>query len=624
MSSSIEEIKSRLSIEEVVARYVPLKKAGRNLKGLCPFHNEKTPSFVVSPEKQLAYCFGCHRGGDIFKFTQEMEGVEFPEALKMLAERAGVKLDTQRMDPKVMEQRKTQKTGLYRMHQDANDFFQRNLWETPAGKPVLQYLEKRGIDEKLAKEFELGVSPDSFDQTYQFLLKKGFSRGEIVQGGLAKSKDVGSERIYDHFRGRLMFPIWDDQGRVVGFGGRALKAEVEPKYLNSPETPIYDKSKLLYNFNRAKREIRNKDQILVVEGYMDVIACHKIGSQNVVASSGTALTVPQLNLMKRFTKNVVFGFDQDTAGQDALNRAVELAQGMDFKIKVLILPEGKDPDEYINRHGENWIEQLEAARSYLDFYFEKYQQAVDTETEEGRRDFMENLMPVLRRITNRVEKDRQVQRAAIVLGVKAEHVYDELEKIKDRKVWTPEFSGEEESSGPVEDGMSYISEEVISDLGGENITLKSRNQYTLEEYIFGLVIQFPQYAELVLSKLEAHYFSGDLAAVYKLLKTAYNSRANSGKGKEQEDFSFEEHLVELESAVKERFQVVSLWVETQNECLAEAQIEKEVEQVLARLQVKYFDRQKRDLLLRMQKAKIKGKLKEAKELFKQYCQWVGR
>lgn len=586
MSTPIDEIKSRLSIEEVVSRYVPLKKAGRNLKGLCPFHNEKTPSFIVSPEKQLAYCFGCHRGGDVFKFTQEMEGVDFPEALRILAERAGVKLDSQKMDRKTLEQNKSKKTVLYQLHQEASRFFQKNLWETEAGKLVLKYLADRGFDQKITKEFELGLAPDSFDQTYQYLVKKGFSPAEIVQAGLAKSKDTESRKIYDHFRGRLMFPIWDEQGKTVAFGGRVLKRDVEPKYLNSPETLIYHKGKLLYNFNRAKKTVRQNDQVLVVEGYMDVMACHKIGSANVVASSGTALTSEQLGLIKRFTQNLTLSFDQDTAGREALDRAVELAQGSDFKIKVLTLPEGKDPDEFIKRQGKEWLKHLETAMSYLDYYFTRYQAAADLETEEGRRYFLENLLPILKRVASRVEKDRQIKKAALVLGVKAELVYDELAAVEKKKTWTAQATEPEEPT-------------------------EKLSKYTLEEYLIGLLIQFPAFVEPVLKELDEKYFPGELTAVYKEVQNTYNKSA---------DFSLENWLAKLEPVLGERLKVLSLWVETQNECLADNQIQEEVKQVAARLKAKYFDRQKKDLLLQMQKAKMEGRLKEEQKLFQKYCQ----
>src|SRR3989338_3901859 len=334
------DIKGRLSIEDVVRPYVQLKQAGRSLKGLCPWHSEKTPSFVVSPERQLAYCFGCSKGGDMFSFIQEIEGVDFKGAIELLAERAGLDLSHYERSMSTPKVTKDHKDELFRANEEAAKFFQEYLMSTKEGKKVLQYLEDRGMTAETVRRFGLGLSPDSFDETLNYLVQKKCSMSELLEVGLVSSQSTTLDKTYDKFRCRLMFPILNVQGKIAVFGGRALKKDDQPKYMNSPESPIYHKGDILYGFYRAKKAIREHDLAVVVEGYMDVMASHQAGVEHVVASSGTALTDAQLKLLKRFTNNVAFSFDTDVAGEEALRRAIDIGQPLGIMMKVIRVPNG--------------------------------------------------------------------------------------------------------------------------------------------------------------------------------------------------------------------------------------------------------------------------------------------
>ena len=308
MRDVVSEIKARLNIEDVVSSYVQLKKAGRSFKGLCPFHNEKTPSFIVSTEKQIAYCFGCHKGGDMFKFIEEVEGVDFSEAVKILADRAGLKVETSDFKPKNKEVSSLRET-LLDIHEKACLFYQEKLVETKSGALALAYLKNRGIFNDIISEFRIGFAPDEGTELLAFLLKKGFKHDDLVKSGLFSSRDISGKDLSDKFRFRLIFPIFDYLGRVIGFGGRSLKDDQVPKYLNSPETAIYSKGKVLYGLSHSKKFIKESDRVIMVEGYFDLISLYKEGVKNVCASSGTALTSDQARLIKRFTKNVISCFD---------------------------------------------------------------------------------------------------------------------------------------------------------------------------------------------------------------------------------------------------------------------------------------------------------------------------
>jgi len=311
MADIVEDIKSRLDIVSYISSYVQLKKTGRNFKGVCPFHSEKTPSFIVSPEKQIWHCFGCSKGGDLFAFVKEADGVSFVEAIQILADKAGLKVE--KLSKFEKKEDKSEKDDYFHAHELACEFFEKKLYDTKDGEKVLKYLKNRGLKDETIKDFRLGFAPDEYELLYTYLLKKGIKKEIMVKSGFASSKGIGDDKIFDKYRARLMIPIFDYMGRICGFGGRALKEDQMPKYLNSPDNIVYNKSRLLYGLSNAKKYIKENDGVVLVEGYFDMILPYQAGVKNIVATSGTALTQDQVRLIKRLTQNVTTCFDTDSA-----------------------------------------------------------------------------------------------------------------------------------------------------------------------------------------------------------------------------------------------------------------------------------------------------------------------
>ena len=380
-SSPIEEIKSKLDIVEVVGSYLKLQKTGANYRALCPFHSEKKPSFFVSPARQIWRCFGCGAGGDVFKFIMQIEGVEFGDALRILARRAGVELKPYRPELKTQRQR------LYEISELACRFFEKQLEGSSAGKKAKDYLLKRGLQEKSIKKWRLGYSPDKWRALSDFLVGKGYQREEIVRAGLAIESEKSSTP-YDRFRGRIIFPIFDLNSQVIGFGGRVFKktqSEELAKYINTPNTLIYDKSRVLYGLNFAKVAIREKDACILTEGYIDVILAHQAGYENSIATSGTALTFQQLKILKRYTSNLLTAFDMDVAGDLATKRGIDLAQEQDFEVRVIRMPKDTDPADIITKNVEKWKDLVAKAKEIIGFYFESAIDKFDKTTSQGKK-----------------------------------------------------------------------------------------------------------------------------------------------------------------------------------------------------------------------------------------------
>ncbi|MFA5134257.1 MAG: DNA primase [Patescibacteria group bacterium] len=426
MPDNIEEIKSKVDVVDLIQEYIQLKPAGTNsFKANCPFHNEKTPSFVVSRDKQIWHCFGCGEGGDIFTFVQQMEGLEFPEALRMLARKAGVQLQYQ--DPAIS----SRKTKLYDICKAAADFYHKLLLDHPKAQFVREYLGKRGVSGETVSRWQLGYAPDAWDVLSAYLKKK-YPEDDIFQAGLTLKKDRGVG-FNDRFRNRLMFPIWDTNGNTVGFGGRWLgKEENIAKYINTPQTIIYNKSNVLYGIDKAKTDIKKSKLAVVVEGYMDCIASHQAGVTNVVASSGTALTPDQVRLLKRFTSHIAFAFDQDLAGDTAAKRGIEVAWQEEMSTKVILLPgASKDPDELIKEQGVGvWKRAIQEAQSVMDYYFESTLKNVDATDVEVKKSAAKTLLPVIAKLVDQIEQTHYLQKLATTLRVDERVLRDKLGQLR--------------------------------------------------------------------------------------------------------------------------------------------------------------------------------------------------
>lgn len=428
LSSPIEEIKNRLDIIEVIGNYIKLQKAGANYRSVCPFHSEKGPSFFVSPARQIWHCFGCGLGGDIFKFVMRIEGVEFGDALRILAQKAGVELKPLRRESVIW---KSERQRLYEINELAAKFFEKQLEGSAMGKGAKDYLLKRKISGGSIKNWRLGYSPDAWRGLLDFLLANGYKREEVERTGLVIKGEKGT--FYDRFRGRIMFPVFDLNSQIVGFGGRVFKdrdnKEIS-KYMNTPNTPLYDKSRVLYGLDKAKMEIRKKNCSILVEGYVDAIMCHQEGFGNVVAVSGTALTPYHLKILKRYSDNICTAFDMDIGGDSATKRGTDLAQILGFNIKVIMMAQDKDPADILFENPKNWEKFQDEAKSILAYYFETAFSRFDRKTPEGKREISKILLPVIKRLQNQIERAYWVQELARRLAVREEDVIEELKKVK--------------------------------------------------------------------------------------------------------------------------------------------------------------------------------------------------
>jgi DNA primase len=411
--SFAEKVKQQADIVRVIGDYVRLKKTGQNFTGLCPFHQEKTPSFAVHPVRQIYHCFGCGAGGDVFKFVMELDKCTFPEAVRTVAEKCGIPIPRPRERSPEERRENEQRSALVEMHREAAAFFARQLHEGAEGKVAAAYLEDRGLDRAAMMRFGLGFAPSSGDALLRHLKSK-FPEKLLEASGLFSRNESG--RLYDRFRRRVIFPISNEAGKVIAFGGRAM-GDDQPKYLNSPETPIYSKSNVLYHFDRAKEALRREDFAILVEGYMDAIAVARAGFANAVASCGTSLAEPQIKLLSRATQRAVVNFDPDAAGQAATERSLSLLLEKEFDIRVLVLPGGADPDKFIKEHGADaYRKLLIEAPPYLDYLIARARQ-MDRSTTTGKLAALNFLMPHLQRVPNRLLRSEWATRVAAELRV---------------------------------------------------------------------------------------------------------------------------------------------------------------------------------------------------------------
>ncbi|OGB75040.1 DNA primase [candidate division Kazan bacterium RIFCSPHIGHO2_01_FULL_49_10] len=419
--TDLDLIKSKIDVVELIGQYIPLKKAGRNYKGTCPFHSEKTPSFMVSPDKQIWHCFGCGKGGDAFRFLMEKEGLEFTEALSQLAEKAGVQLQSRSSGEW------GSKNVLFNINELAAKFYEKAIADSTEGRQALNYLVSRGLSRETAKTFRIGYAPSGWDYLIKFLERRGYKLEDIEKAGLLVQRARGYS---DKFHHRLMFPITNASGKVVGFTGRVLNPEDQPKYLNSPETAIFSKGRILYGLSATKEDIQAQNYAVLVEGQMDLLSSYQAGIKNVVASSGTALTLDQLKLIRRYGEALVLALDADAAGGEATKRAIELAATDDLNIKVAILGQYKDPDDCIKAGADVWRQIVESAIPVIDFYLDHSINKFGVDTVAGKKKVAAEVLSVISLLIDPVEKDQYIKKLAGRLSTSTDSLYEAMSRLK--------------------------------------------------------------------------------------------------------------------------------------------------------------------------------------------------
>jgi DNA primase len=449
MNLSVQKIKERLSIEEVVSSYIKLEKAGANLKAKCPFHNEKTPSFFVSPDRGSYYCFGCGAKGDIFTFVEEFEGLDFKGALRLLANKAGVTLEA------YTREEESEKERLYRAMEEATVFFENNLKKN---SKAMEYLKSRGVKDETIKNFRIGFVEDEWRGLYNYLKTKGFDDREIELAGLAKRAEDKSKGMYDRFRGRIMFPISDSSGRVIAFSGRILMDDGKSaKYLNSTDTPIFNKSYVLYGLDKAKDSIRKNNFSILVEGQIDLILSHQAGFKNTVASSGTALSdaifskeniISNLGLIRRLSPNIVLAFDADRAGINAAARAGKIALSLGMDVKVAQMPDGIDPADLVSKSGPDaWREAIRNSRHIIEFLLEKALKNSAGDMRKAGREIKEKVLPYVNYLESSIEKAHFLKRISNISQIPESALREDLKKVEKDLEYDKKETEEIKSSG---------------------------------------------------------------------------------------------------------------------------------------------------------------------------------
>jgi len=589
MDGAVEQIKQKLDIVDVIGEYLKLSKAGRNFKARCPFHGERDASFMVSPERQIWHCFGCGQGGDIFGFIMRIEGLEFVDALRLLARRAGVIL--QKQDNQVQSQKKR----LYEVCELAAKFFETQLTKTPAGLKALDYLKDRGLSDETIKTWRLGWAHNDWRALYSFLKSRGYKDGEMLQAGLIAQKDMArsgsGNDYYDRFRSRIIFPIFDIQGQVIAFGGRIFgqqKNDDIAKYLNSPQTPLYDKSNVLYGLHQAKLEIRRQDSCLIVEGYMDLIMSYQAGIKNVVASSGTALTENHLKIIGRYTKNLAMAFDSDEAGGLATGRSIDLALKKDLNVKIILMKD-KDPADVIKKDPLKWQEIIKEATGVMDFYFHQAFAKFNSKNLEGKKAIKEALLPAIKMLPSRTEQSEWLKELAQRLRVEEKDLLADMKMIK-------VLSGENDL------------DRKLAALPVELSAPKLR-QEGLEERFLGLCLAYPQHVtELEIS--EEDFFSESLGKVFCELKNFL------GKKKEGE---LESHLAKtLAPELKMRIDYLSLQIDESPR--SEKDIVEEIKTCLKELKLLRLRQHLAALSFDIKEAQAEGNKSKMEKLFKKFNQ----
>ncbi len=599
MSRPIEEIKSKIDIIDLVSEYVQLLPAGKNFKALCPFHQEKVPSFYVSPERQIWHCFGaCNDGGDIFKFIMKLENIDFPEALRILAKKAGVELKTD--DYHFTSQR----TKLLDITKLTAKFYHKILLESPKATKAREYLKKRGLQEKIIKEFQLGFAPPGWDALLKFLTKRGYKPEDIELAGLVISRidanintnntnirkinnqmRENSRAYYDRFRNRIIFPLNDVYGNIVGFTGRIMpEAETEEvaKYVNTPETPIYNKSRLLYGLDKAKERIKEQNFVIIVEGNMDVIACHQAGTKNVVASSGTALTLEQVKLLKRYTNNLILAFDVDLAGEAATQRGIGIALEQEMNVKILRLPQAKDPDEYIRENPKKWLTIIKSAEPIMDYFFNLAFRGRKKENLDDKKAITNLLIPQIAKLGNPIERDHWLKVLSNKLDVPEYTLRESLSRVK---IYKREFASQ------------------------DTFQVKPPAEEKIGERLIGLVLRFPQKCISYFIDLPLEVFSERQKIIARNVLDCYKLEKLVDFKKIQEKISDQELTAYLDFLL--------LLAEKEFSEISDKEIEKEIEYLSRRLKHWWLSKKLSELVKDLKNSEIKGEKDRAKELTKE-------
>lgn len=498
--SQTEEIKSRIDIVDLIREYMEVKAVGANFQALCPFHREKTPSFVISPEKQIWHCFGCGKGGDIFSFVMDMDKLDFKEALEILAQRAGVSLSPQ------FERQHSKKRRILSLLKTATDYYARFLNQEKEGQIARDYLLKRGLNRETISAWNIGYSPDSWDDIIKFLKEQSFNDDEIFRAGLSVKKEERNN-YYNRFRGRIMFPIKDQNGQVLGFSARIAPHMEEKnqmgKYINSPQTEVYDKSRVLFGLDQAKEAIKELEYSIFVEGQMDVIICHQFGIKNVVASSGTSLSSDQLKTIKKFSNKIAFAFDMDKAGQLAADRGIEEAMKEDMRIKVIVLPEDyEDPADCLLKNPEIFKDSLKNSLPMMEYFFNKNLTDRDLKNLEEKRVVASNILKMIVKLNNGLDQDYWFKRLSESIDID-ENILREsaLELIK-----TPNYKPRNDESEKKEAPIINLSREE-----------------KLVELFLSLLLKFPELITLAEDKLETEFLSKpSCQSFYRNLIIYYN------------------------------------------------------------------------------------------------------
>ena len=520
-TDDVEEVRNRNDMVEVVSQYVKLKKSGKRFKGLCPFHPEKRPSFMVDSQKQLFHCFGCEAGGDIYTFLMKIENIDFPEALQILADRAGYTLRRDKSGIPTSE-RKRIKERLYKLHKLAKEFYVKNLYSKDASH-VRNYLGSRGFRSKVIKKFELGYSPYRWDGFTNYAIKSGFTVNDLLQSGLAVQSSKYRRGCYDLFRDRLMFPIFDLTGKVIAFGGRTLKDET-PKYINSPETMIYKKKKIVYAIDKAKEDIVKEDKVIVVEGYTDILALNQEEIRNCVASLGTALTIEQIRLLNRFTNNIITVFDADAAGEAATERSIdllkeyngnmELYREHNVNISAVALPLGYDPAKFImEKKDKNIINLINKAEPLIDFTLKLLLERSDSSTISGKLKAAYDLVNFISDIPSRLDQEEYIKAIAQKIDITEEQLFSYLSDVHRRKKVKPS----------VAKGRAYYPKEKV-----EIDETKITPQSSIELEAISFIINSEGEPRELLLELEKNDFKYQPAReIFTLLKRGIiNKKAN--------------------------------------------------------------------------------------------------